>query len=80
MTLSVRNMPTVTVTGWHPGCLTISALTALQNYTDLGLADRKALIEKVIDGGSVDITVPSDLEADELASQLRAFKFVAAAR
>jgi ribosomal protein L7/L12 len=65
----------VRVTGWRVGAQTVSAIQAIREASQLGLADAKRLVERVLAGAPVVFNVNNAESAQELVSALDQLKF-----
>ena len=65
----------VRVTGWRVGAQTVSAIQAIREASQLGLADTKALVERVLAGAPITIGVNNAESAQALVSTLDRLKF-----
>ena len=65
----------VRVTGWRVGAQTVSAIQAIREASQLGLADAKGLVERVLAGAPIVLNVNNAESAQELASALDRLKF-----
>ena len=65
----------VRVTGWRVGAQTVSAILAIREASQLGLADAKGLVERVLAGAPIVLNVNNAESAQELVSALDRLKF-----
>jgi ribosomal protein L7/L12 len=63
-------MTQILITGWRPGLAKVSMTEALREHADLGLADAKAITDRVLDGQTATVKVASDEAAAALINRL----------
>lgn len=72
-------MAKVVISGWEPGFRKVTCTRLLRAYTELNLAEAKAVTDRVLVGEAVDVAVASPEVAVDLARQLCAIGVRAAA-
>lgn len=65
----------VLVTGWRVGAQTVSAIEVIRTASQLGLAEAKQLVERVLSGAAVVVKVDSIGVAQELFTTLDRLSF-----
>lgn len=67
--------PEVALLGWEPGAAVLSAVQALRDYTMLGLAASKEVLDQCLAGKPVSVKTASIASARELAQRLSQLHF-----
>ena len=67
----------VIVTGWKPGLQKVSMTRLILDQSRLGLAESKACTDRLLDGGTVEITMLTRDAAESLASDLNSINAIA---
>ena len=65
----------VRVTGWRAGAQTVSAIQAIREASQLGLADAKGLVDLVLAGAPIVVDVDNPESAQDLVSALDRLRF-----
>lgn len=63
------------MTGWRVGAQTASAIQAVREAAQLGVADAKRLVEDVLSGAPIVLNVVDEKSAQGLVSTLDRLKF-----
>jgi len=65
----------VCVIGWRVGAQTVAAIQAIRDFSQLGLADAKGLVDRVLAGAMIVIETNSAESAQALVAALDRLKF-----
>lgn len=65
-------MTTVRLTGWQPGIRKISLTKLLQAKANLSLSAAKGMVDRVLEGHTALIELPSHVDVDAFISEIRA--------